>query len=508
MEKEFQKILKLSVYLIPLVLIILTITSSYILMNSFKNISRERFDIASENLIASAESQIDNYEIVLKDASSTFNLLEEFNRKSWIEYFSHILSLHSLRGIASVYYVPIIPKDAVDEFETSIRNDRSVVYDGLDEFEIESTSETGPYFPATYIYPLEGLEDTLGWDIGQESVRREALNRAWTSGLASASDVFNFLINNEPGFHYLIPFPADIHTTNEPVDQLEVEGFISMAFSVNDFFDTIFDNSPKQSADVYIEVWEDNNIIYSRGQVIDIVSDETLKNEKTISFGGKRIKFLIYSEPDFSNEEVLSIFPLLVLFVGGALSLTSGIIIYLVSFSTSKIHNQAEKLNEDLQITKSRFSDILNNTSALIYVKDLNGKYVFANKAFIEILDIRFHRIENRLDLDLFPVKIANKIEENDKKALTIGDEITVEEILPTKDHGDLIYSSRKFPLFNNKGEIYAVASISTNINESKMIEDELRKRNEELENLNRLMVDRELKMIELKEKIDKYENG
>ncbi len=55
---------------------------------------------------------------------------------------------------------------------------------------------------------------------------------------------------------------------------------------------------------------------------------------------------------------------------------------------------------------------------------------------------------------------------------------------------------------------MYGIASIATNINERKNFEEELRKRNLELEELNKLMIDRELKMIELKNQIERLEKN
>lgn len=61
-------------------------------------------------------------------------------------------------------------------------------------------------------------------------------------------------------------------------------------------------------------------------------------------------------------------------------------------------------------------------------------------------------------------------------------------------------------PIFDNQDRITSVSVIARDITKQKQIDDNLEKHNLELEKMNRLMIDRELVMMELKKKIKQYE--
>lgn len=65
-------------------------------------------------------------------------------------------------------------------------------------------------------------------------------------------------------------------------------------------------------------------------------------------------------------------------------------------------------------------------------------------------------------------------------------------------------------PRFNEKGEVVAYDGLIEDISERKRLEDELKQKLSDLERMNRLMVDRELRMEEMKKEIErlKGENG
>ena len=73
-----------------------------------------------------------------------------------------------------------------------------------------------------------------------------------------------------------------------------------------------------------------------------------------------------------------------------------------------------------------------------------------------------------------------------------------------------ITWLTTKFPLRDAQGRIYAVAGISADISERKRTEEELHKHmeelqiaNEELTRFNRAMVNREVRMVELKREIN-----
>jgi PAS domain S-box-containing protein len=108
-------------------------------------------------------------------------------------------------------------------------------------------------------------------------------------------------------------------------------------------------------------------------------------------------------------------------------------------------------------------NDVLNNTSAVIYVKDVDGHYMFINRIYKELFHISSEEINGKTDYDIFPEKLAEVFQSNDLKVIELQKSVEFEEVV-AQDDGEHIYISLKFPLKQKSGEIYAVCGISTDI--------------------------------------------
>ena len=126
-----------------------------------------------------------------------------------------------------------------------------------------------------------------------------------------------------------------------------------------------------------------------------------------------------------------------------------------------------------LQESEQRLQAILDNSTALIYVKDLQGRYLTINAWFGILFDVDREEIKGKTDYDIFPKKMADAYRANDLKVIEARSPLDSEEIVPHQD-GLHTYISIKFPLFDTAGDIYATCGISTDISERKRAENAL----------------------------------
>ena len=131
-------------------------------------------------------------------------------------------------------------------------------------------------------------------------------------------------------------------------------------------------------------------------------------------------------------------------------------------------------LRETAAKSKRDLQSIMDNSPAVVYVKDISGIYTFINKKFEEAFNLTHHEIIGHSDLDIFPEEYALRIIEQDKEVIAYGKAFEIEEVVPQKD-GIHTFNSIKFPMFNNKGEIYAVCGISNDITGTKKVSEALR---------------------------------
>lgn len=108
---------------------------------------------------------------------------------------------------------------------------------------------------------------------------------------------------------------------------------------------------------------------------------------------------------------------------------------------------------------------IIDNSSACIYVKDLDGKYLHINRQFERVFHVRREEVIGQSDYDLFPPRLAEAFQRNDQTVLQTGKLLECEEVAP-HDDGLHTYLTIKFPLRDDDGKIYALSGISTDITE------------------------------------------
>ena len=146
------------------------------------------------------------------------------------------------------------------------------------------------------------------------------------------------------------------------------------------------------------------------------------------------------------------------------------------------------KLEHSAQVGEDQLLALIDNTSAVIYMRDLDGRYMVVNREYERLFHMHREAIIGLTDHDLFPAEIADEFRANDLQAALSGGPVQVEEVAPHED-GPRTYVTVKFPLFDSAGQAYAVAGISTDITDRKRAEEQVRQLNAELEQRDRKSV-------------------
>ena len=131
----------------------------------------------------------------------------------------------------------------------------------------------------------------------------------------------------------------------------------------------------------------------------------------------------------------------------------------------------ARRRAEDaLRESEQRLQSILDNASAVIYVKNVDGRYVLVNRSFESLFHVNRHEIVGKTDYDMFPREMADAFRSNDQQVLAVGTALEFEEVAP-HDDGVHVYLSTKFLLYDATGVPHALCGISTDISERKKAE-------------------------------------
>lgn len=161
-------------------------------------------------------------------------------------------------------------------------------------------------------------------------------------------------------------------------------------------------------------------------------------------------------------------------------------------FDRTEEHTTAEQARESEQ----QLQAILDNSSAVIFVKDLLGRYIMVNRRFEQLHRLVRSSILGRTDRQLFDPKVARVFRRHDQAIIAAGRETqTEEEVVFGTEMRTLI--SLKFPLRNLEGEIVAVAGMSTDITRRKRAETRLKVLNERLLKANDELKKTQLQLIQ-----------
>ncbi|MBI3910058.1 MAG: PAS domain S-box protein [Armatimonadetes bacterium] len=133
---------------------------------------------------------------------------------------------------------------------------------------------------------------------------------------------------------------------------------------------------------------------------------------------------------------------------------------------------ERKRAGEALRESEKRLQAILDNSTAVIYLKDTQGRYIFINRWFETVFNTSREQVAGQTDYDLFPKEMADAFRANDQNVLEAGAPLEIEEAAPHQD-GIHTYISIKFPLYDSTGVPYAVCGISTDITERKRAEEE-----------------------------------
>lgn len=137
--------------------------------------------------------------------------------------------------------------------------------------------------------------------------------------------------------------------------------------------------------------------------------------------------------------------------------------------------SQRKTAEELLSKNQGVLQSIFNNTSTVIIIKDLDGRYLMANKQFEKIHNIPVDQLIGKTVYDIVPAELADIIAQNDKNTIENGLVSEREEVIIHKADGTLhTYHSVKFPVVDENNNVYSICNIATDISEKKKHEAEL----------------------------------
>lgn len=158
-----------------------------------------------------------------------------------------------------------------------------------------------------------------------------------------------------------------------------------------------------------------------------------------------------------------------------------------------------KKVDEKLRQANEEWGRTFNAISDLIFIMDKEHTIINANQAFFDVVHVKPEDVVGKKCYEILH-KLNKPWPECPLEKTRVDKAVHIQEVNDPAIGIPLLVTTS--PVLDDKGELIAIVHVSKDISELKKTENELKKKIENLERFQKITVDRELRMKELKAQI------
>jgi len=193
---------------------------------------------------------------------------------------------------------------------------------------------------------------------------------------------------------------------------------------------------------------------------------------------------------------------ILLVIIGGLLLLIRAGLLYLER--TKKTVEQAAQAS--LFGERNQLRTLIDSMPDLIYIKDRASRFITANKRTAFLLGTTPLEMVGKTDFDFIERDLAQRFFDDEVRIMETGTPLLNFEEPGLDEQGNrIIMSTTKVPLYGPQGDIIGLVGIGRDITRMKRIEIQLRKKSEDLQEINRLLEERQEEVVLQSEELASY---
>lgn len=140
---------------------------------------------------------------------------------------------------------------------------------------------------------------------------------------------------------------------------------------------------------------------------------------------------------------------------------------------------ERKQAEEALRESEERFRTFMDNSPAVAFMKDEEGRFVYLNRPFRNVFGVKEKDWLGKTDFDVFSLETASQNRENDLSVLSSDRPLETVEVVPVPDGDPHHWIVFKFPVRSASGERF-LGGMAVDITERKQAEDALRQSEEQ----------------------------
>lgn len=469
--------------------LVLTIVSTVLLKEDEELQVKNELSLISNELRTRIERRLYAHALMLRNGASFFAASDSVTREEWKSYIQNSRIERNLPGVEGVGYSCIIANDQLQDHIQEVRSQ------GFPDYTINPEGERDIYTSILYLEPFTGRNlRAFGYDMFSEPARRDAMERARDNDIAALSGKVTLVQetgeNLQAGTLMYVPvYRHGMRTFTVEDRRAAIIGWVYSPYRMDDLMNGILGRWDSTEYNrIRLQIYEEQSIT-GDSLLFDTQATSSREVHKQprsfthtipLDFNGKKWN-LSFSQP----ERMIGFFNSKVVIVFGAGVLIS-FLLFALFLALSKARNRlltSEKLSGQLRESEEKYRALIENATEGIYVFQ-GGRVAFANKACEAITGIPIKEMTG------LPIKEFLDTEETERLY---------------RQHDDLIGGTTHslheiFPIYNRKEEKRwllvnsvqinwngspAALNLATDVTRRKEDEEEITRKNEELENLN-----------------------
>jgi PAS domain S-box-containing protein len=277
-------------------------------------------------------------------------------------YFSGSRLAQNYPGFSTISFARYVPANNQQAFlkEMKAQADSVPQYATL---QIEPQGQDMLY-PLTYAEPHTATT-SYGFNLGSESMRRQAFETARDSGQPTATGVINLNASQgsrapfRPGFFITVPVYRFADTIGEPrtIDgrRASIYGFVNSVFEDKALFDGIFADIKQPQIRLTISYAQSGDVVYAYNQAAKNI-DAAVRKRQSITVGGQEFTLTMQASDTFGTTRVEQLLPTIILFGGITLALLAAALMV----------NQVRGRKQALDLAAGMTEDLNNERNAAI----------------------------------------------------------------------------------------------------------------------------------------------
>ncbi len=369
----------------------LTAVTARLVGNAILQDTQVRFERLSERVTSEAKRRLDLYTYGLKGCRGLYSASERVTRR---EFATHVASRDmktEFPGFLGIGFIERVLRRDLEQFVLTERADEAP------DFQVKTSGNAEDLFVIKHIYPLEPSLQAWGYDVGSEMVRRNAVERAVSTGEPTVTARISLVQDTRslPGLLFLVPVYKN--GTSPKTDRERWESLTGLVYSPVVLADalSVLEEVAERTLDIRIfsgMELADEMLLYDSSTGKSRKSKPRYISSSQLTLGGKPITVLTASLPRF-EQPAQKWLPAAISLVGSLLSTLVAGIVWTLGASQRRAIVLAEHMTlalrerqRQLQLSEHKTRAIFNQAFQFMGLLDAEGRILDANQTALDLV--------------------------------------------------------------------------------------------------------------------------